>query len=137
MAQAQFATVLRRLRHFLRPAPAEGLTDRQLLERFAAGEESAFEAVVRRHAGLVMGVCRRVLGDAHAAEDAFQATFWVLARRAGSLPWQESAAGWLYAVAQRIALRAKADAVRRQAQERRAADMPTEHADEGAGPELA
>src|SRR5262249_48128930 len=70
-------------------------------------------ALVRRHGPLVLGVCRRVLRDRHAAEDAFQATFLILLRRARSLDRRGSVASWLYTVAYHVALRARADAARR------------------------
>src|SRR5438045_2105706 len=80
-----------------------GLTDGQLLERFAAGPGEAarvaFEAIVWRHGPMVRGVSRRVLGDAHAAEDIVQATFLVLAFRAGSIRRRESLGPWLHGVA--------------------------------------
>src|SRR5215475_577835 len=84
-----------------------GLSDGQLLARFvAARDEAAFAALVRRHGPMVLGVCRRVLRDFHHAEDAFQATFLVLARKAPSLTVGESLACWLYRVAYQTALRA-------------------------------
>ena len=70
------------------------LTDREFLRRFAdEHDQAAFRAVVRRHGPLVLGVCQRVLSDLHAAEDALQATFLVLAREAGTRSWQDSVAG--------------------------------------------
>ncbi len=79
-----------------------GLSDGELLERFAARrDEVAFEALVRRHGPMVFGACRRILGNSHDAEDAFQATFLVLARKAASIARRELVAGWLYAVARR------------------------------------
>jgi RNA polymerase sigma factor (sigma-70 family) len=105
-------------------APARGTmadepTDRQLLERFVARrDEEAFAAVVRRHGPLVRGVCRRVLPRVQDAEDAFQATFLVLARKASSGGWQESVGSWLYEVAYRLAHKARAADLRRQARER-------------------
>jgi RNA polymerase sigma factor (sigma-70 family) len=97
------------------------LGDAQLLERFAARHsEGAFAVLVERHGPLVHGVCRRVLGDAHDAEDAFQATFLVLARKAHTIHKQQSLASWLYKVAYRVALRARADISRRRTQEKEA-----------------
>lgn len=109
--------------------PVDG-TDRQLLERFAGQQdEDAFARLVERHGAMVLGVCRRVLQDAHAAEDAFQATFLVLARRAGAMAWRESVGNWLYGVAHRVALKAKARTRRCQAHERQAAIMAPRHSE--------
>jgi RNA polymerase sigma factor (sigma-70 family) len=97
------------------------LTDGQLLERFIARrEEAAFEALVQRHGPMVLGVCRRVLGNHHDAEDAFQATFLILARKAASLGSREAVGNYLYGVAYRTARRAHAMNVRRREKERRA-----------------
>jgi RNA polymerase sigma factor (sigma-70 family) len=105
--------------HRLRSLATSELTDRQLLERFAAGqEEQAFALLVRRHGPLVLGVCRRLLRHEQDAEDAFQATFLVLARKASGLGWQESVGGWLYQVASRIAWKARAAGMRRRVLER-------------------
>ncbi|HZT79861.1 MAG TPA: sigma-70 family RNA polymerase sigma factor [Gemmataceae bacterium] len=99
--------------------------DQELVSAFAAGRnEQAFEALVRRHGPMVLRVCRRVLGGLHDAEDAFQATFLVLARSARALRRRESVANWLYGVAYRLALRARSDAARRRAREARAALPP-------------
>ena len=86
-----------------------GLGDSALLDRFISRrDELAFEAIVTRHGPMVLAVCRRVLRDSHAAEDAFQATFFVLARRAGAIRSGASLAGWLYRVAHRISVRERA-----------------------------
>jgi RNA polymerase sigma factor (sigma-70 family) len=97
-----------------------GMSDGQLLDRFVAqaGPESerAFEAIVQRHGPMVLGVCRRALGDEHAAEDAFQATFMVLALKARAIRKRESLGPWLHGVAVRIARRARASRQRNQAE---------------------
>src|SRR5262245_53410124 len=91
----------------LAPADDPG-SDAQLLQRFAAArDERAFEMLARRHGPMVLGVCRRVLGDAQEAEDAFQATFLILARKATSAARYQSAGAWLHNVAYRVALLAR------------------------------
>jgi RNA polymerase sigma factor (sigma-70 family) len=122
MTTATLGPVLRRLRGLAASAAAGELTDRQLLERFAARrEEEAFAVLVRRHGPLVLGVCRRLLRQEQDAEDAFQATFLVLARKAGAVSWHESVGGWLYQVAGRVAGKARAASDRRRACEREVA----------------
>src|SRR4051812_18937443 len=109
MPRSQFHAVLRFLRT-VAVGPADA-TDRQLLEQFTAHRDGdAFAALLRRHGPMVLGVCRRVLDDHHDAEDAFQATFLVLARKAGSLSRPELLGNWLFGVARRTALRARAAA---------------------------
>jgi RNA polymerase sigma factor (sigma-70 family) len=101
------------------------LTDGQLLARFvAARDESSFAALVRRHGPMVLGVCRRVLRNPHDAEDAFQATFLVLARKAGSVVKRDSLGCWLYQVAYHTALEARTMSARRHARERPMSDAP-------------
>ena len=91
----------------VRPEPDEA-TDAALLRRFISeGDERAFTALVDRHGPLVLQVCRRVLGDGGDAEDAFQATFLVLARKAATLRHREALSAWLHGVARRVALKAR------------------------------
>src|SRR5262249_36438442 len=117
MADYERVTLLHRVRRLA--ADAGGGSDSQLLARFAAHhDEAAFELLLRRHPGLVFGVCRRVLRDVHDAEDAFQATFLALARRAGRIERREAVAGWLYQVAYRAALAARAKRARTASRER-------------------
>ena len=104
---------------------ATGATDGELLERFAAGrDEAAFAALLRRHGPMVLGVCRRILHDSHEAEDAFQATFLVLVRKAASIAKRQSVGSWLHGVAYRTAWKAKTRAHRRRACERQAVNRP-------------
>ncbi len=123
MGKGQSGSALRQLRALFAAGTATGLTDSELLERYTAkraesaeaatAAEMAFAALVDRHGAMVWGVCRRVLGDAHEAEDAFQATFLVLVRKAGSVRVDGSLGRWLYGVAHRVALRARSEAERR------------------------
>jgi RNA polymerase sigma factor (sigma-70 family) len=118
------ATGLRQLLDHFQEAGG-GLTDAQLLSRFiAARDESSFAALVRRHGPMVLGVCRRLLHDFHHAEDAFQATFLVLARKAASVAKREAVVSWLYGVAYRTALEAREVHARRRARERPMNDVP-------------
>jgi RNA polymerase sigma factor (sigma-70 family) len=117
------------------PSPEEA-SDAQLLERFAARrDERAFAVLLERHGRLVLGVCRRVLRHVQDAEDAFQATFLVLARKAAWRGWSDSVAGWLYAVAQRVARKARA-AARRRARETALVEAPPVEPDAAPGREL-
>jgi RNA polymerase sigma factor (sigma-70 family) len=130
MATATDHPIIRYLRG-LRTA-GDGSSDGDLLQRFARQrDEAAFEALVRRHGPTVLGACRRVLRDAHAADDAFQATFLVLAKKAGALERPAALGPWLYGVAVRTALKARAGAARRRALERKAATAEAVAADDG------
>jgi RNA polymerase sigma factor (sigma-70 family) len=117
MNQRSLQAVLRYLQHVTGPDHG-AQDDQQLLERIQEGrDEEAFAALVQRHAALVLGVCRRVLHHEQDAEDAFQATFLVLARHASAIRRHESLANWLYKVAYRLALRLRAQTARRAAAE--------------------
>jgi RNA polymerase sigma factor (sigma-70 family) len=125
MDTRQSGALLRHLRQLLDPQAARDLSDAELVRRFAARrDEGAFAALVQRHGRLVWEVCRHVLHDDHDAEDAFQGTFLVLARKAVSIRKQASIASWLYGVAYRVAQKAKVAAARRRAHETRAASVP-------------
>jgi RNA polymerase sigma factor (sigma-70 family) len=113
MASRQLSKVLQQLRHLIGVDGAQA-TDAQLLQRFVGEQdESAFRALLERHGPMVLGVCRRTLANPHDAEDAFQATFLLLVRKAGSLRDRDLVGNWLYGVACRIARRARQQAVRR------------------------
>jgi RNA polymerase sigma factor (sigma-70 family) len=101
--------------------PLAGLSDAQLVERFVSGRgeasEVAFRALLARHGAMVWGVCRQVLREPNDVEDAFQATFLVLVRKAGSVRIDHSLGPWLYGVAFRVATRARSDASERRKRE--------------------
>jgi RNA polymerase sigma factor (sigma-70 family) len=125
MAAGELRKGIERLRRALPPPEGGGLSDGQLLGRFLAGrDEAAFAALVRRHGPMVLGLCRRVLRHEADAEDAFQATFLVLARKAAALGRREAVGSWLYTVAFRAALEARAALGRRRARERQVDAMP-------------
>ena len=99
---------------------SSGVSDGQLLERFAvAGEEAAFDAIMRRHGRMVLGVCRRVLPNENDVEDTFQATFLLLVRKARLIRKRESVGSWLHGVAYRLAVRSRTDDIRRRIHEQR------------------
>jgi RNA polymerase sigma-70 factor (ECF subfamily) len=126
MTDRQSVVVLRRQREQEDAGLDDNLSDQQLLERFVCRhEQAAFAALVRRHGSSVLGVCRRVLRNEHDAEDAFQAVFFVLARKAGVVGWQESLRPWLQAVAHRLALHAR-HATRRRSGERTIESLDSE-----------
>jgi RNA polymerase sigma factor (sigma-70 family) len=119
MAIASFSATLQRLHRLLDGGAVAGLSDAQLMERFAGRrDEAAFEALVSRHGAMVWSVCRGVLGNREDSEDAFQETFLVLIRHAARIDVRDSLAGWLHQVARRIAVEAAESARRRRARER-------------------
>lgn len=125
MATGQLNRVIQHIRRAMYLRDGAGQTDGQLLEAYVRRrDEAALASVVRRHGSMVWGVCRRVLSNYHDAEDAFQATFLVLVRRAASIAAPELLANWLYGVAHMTALKARASALKRKARERQATEMP-------------
>jgi RNA polymerase sigma factor (sigma-70 family) len=123
MAETQGGVFLRQVRKLVAAQTAGRLSDHQLLEQFLARQdESAFSALVQRHGPAVLSLCRSLLRHLHDAEDVFQATFLVLARKAGSIRKRESLGSWLYGVAHRLACKAKARAARHGARELAAAE---------------
>ena len=104
-------------------------TDSQLVEQFLAGEaasEAAFRVLIHRHGPMVLAVCRRILGDEHAAEDAFQATFLVFVKKAGRLKDLDLLTSWLYGVAMKVSHKERARGARRRVVERQAAERAPE-----------
>jgi RNA polymerase sigma factor (sigma-70 family) len=124
MPAGPMTTVIRRLRRAVSLRDGVDLTDSQLLAAFLEREDSAFEELVRRYGRMVLGVCRRVLGNSHDAEDAFQAAFLVFLRKAASLRQRDLLGNWLYGVAYRTALEAKASRARRRVKEMDMRSMP-------------
>ncbi len=124
MPPTSLSAVVRQVRKLAASGDTAAASDAHLLDRFSAsGDETAFATLVRRHGPLVMGVCRRVLRHHQDAEDAFQATFLVLAKNAASIRRGTALASWLYGVARRVAADARRAAARRQGRERRATNM--------------
>jgi len=116
--------VLKHIRTLVTAQTSDRLPDGQLLRRYTSErDEAAFGELVRRHGPLVLGVCRRVLHNLHDAEDAFQATFLVLARKAGSVRPRHMVANWLHGVAHRTALKSRVAAAKCQQREGEAVDM--------------
>src|SRR6266849_10201008 len=121
MAKAQLDAVLGHIRRIVATNKAKELTDCQLLEEFSIHQDqTAFTALVKRHGPMVLGVCRHVLHHLQDAEDAFQATFLVLARNAASIRKREALVSWLHGVAYRMAMNAKRSAARRRTHEEQA-----------------
>jgi RNA polymerase sigma factor (sigma-70 family) len=121
MAQAASPSVLRYLRTLSAKEGLKDVSDSELLSRFAAErDEAAFAAMVRRHGGMVLQLCRSLLPNHADADDAFQATFLVLSRRAGSIRKHGSLGSWLYGVAYRTALKARTASAKRRDHEARA-----------------
>ena len=125
MAISRTEPIIQHLRTIALRAHGTGMTDGQLLENFVTNHDAAaFEALVRRHGLMVWGACRRLLRNQQDAEDAFQATFLVLARKAASVFPREMVGNWLYGVAHITALRAKSLAAKQRVRERQVKDMP-------------
>jgi RNA polymerase sigma factor (sigma-70 family) len=133
MAKSRRGAAPRDLGALFRVGTTGGLTDERLLERFVGPDpeaaQLAFAELVARHGPMVLRVCEALLRDPHDAEDAFQATFLVLARRSRSIRKRGSVASWLHGVARRVALSARSAAARRRRHERRAGEMAERSAD--------
>jgi RNA polymerase sigma factor (sigma-70 family) len=131
MATLQAGSILRQLRRVAFHPDGAGLTDGQLLRSFLdRRDEAAFEALVRRHGPMVRGVCRRILRNSHDIDDAFQAAFLVLVRKANGLAAREVVGDWLHGVAYRVALKARAADALRRVKERQVPRREAAEADE-------
>jgi RNA polymerase sigma factor (sigma-70 family) len=125
MATSQMSKVIQQVRRTVFLQDGAGLTDGQLLECFLnRREEAAMAVLVRRHAPMVWGVVRRILSNHHDAEDAFQATFLVLLRKAASIASRELLPNWLYGVAHQTALKARVTLAKRKERERQVTELP-------------
>ena len=124
MASAALGTAFRHLRDLFGAGTVVGLGDGQLLARYSGSkDEVAFEALVARHGPMVLATCRAVLRNEHDVEDAFQATFLVLARKAHSIRGGDALGGWLHRVAYRAAVQASVEAKKRRRKEAEASAM--------------
>jgi RNA polymerase sigma factor (sigma-70 family) len=127
MATTGVNGLIQHLRHAVLRQDGAGLTDGELMELYVTRrEEAAFEALLHRHGPMVLGVCRRVLRNEADAEDAFQATFLVFARKAASIRSRNTVSSWLYSVAHNMALKAKAMNHKRRVKERESGTAPKE-----------
>ena len=120
MMNRNYGAAFRQIDILMRTGTVANFTDTELLDRFLArgdGGEAAFEALVNRHGSMVLGVCRQILNSSADVDDAFQATFLVLVRQAGSIRKKDSLGPWLHGVARRVAFRARRDAARRRLRE--------------------
>ena len=129
MATEQLHPVIHYIRKLAGAGQAGESSDGHLLERFIKErDETAFATLVERHGPMVLSVCRRMLNDAHAVDDVFQAVFLVLVRKAASIGKPELLANWLYGVAFRTAAKARGEAYRRQAHTKEMVEMPATEA---------
>ena len=125
MASVRLGAALRQIRGLFEAGTVAGLTDGQLLDRYLTRrDESAFAALVMRHGPMVLGVCHSVLHGSAEVEDAFQATFLVLIRKASTIRGRDAVGGWLYRVAHRVAVQAGRDRSRKDRREHPAGDLP-------------
>ncbi len=124
MPQPKLRTLLRHIQRLIGTSADGVLTDRDLLQRFVRQrEEDAFAALVQRHGALVLNVARRLLHSEQDAEDVFQATFLLLARKASTVQWRDTVGPWLHSVALRLAQKLRTTQARRKQHERRAAEV--------------
>jgi RNA polymerase sigma factor (sigma-70 family) len=124
------ARIIRQLRRAALLQDGSGLSDAELLDAFLCrGDDAALEALIRRHGPLVMGVCRRLLGNVHDAADAFQAVFLVFVQKARSIRSPAALVAWLYGVAYRISLKARGRRQKRQTREASVASVPEQGAE--------
>ena len=119
MPKAIYDDVLRFLHHACGLKGGGDKPDRELVERYLGHEQTAFSLLMQRHGPMILGICRRLAADPHAAEDGFQATFMVLIRQAASIRKKESLAPWLHGVARRLVLKARARAAANRRREER------------------
>jgi RNA polymerase sigma factor (sigma-70 family) len=125
MVNTQLGAVVRHIRRLRSQEAGPAGSDGDLIAAFSTrNDQAAFAGLVERYGPLVLGVCRRVLRNEHDAEDAFQATFLVLARNAGAIRKRGSLGSWLYGVAYRVAMRARQQTARRRAREAQAKSVP-------------
>jgi RNA polymerase sigma factor (sigma-70 family) len=125
MAETPVARVLHHIQKLFAAQRGEKCSDQHLVQRFVdAGDADAFEVLLRRHGPMVLRVCRQVVRHAQDAEDVFQATFLVLARKAAAIRKQASVASWLHGVAYRLSIRARAGTLRQVAREEQGKSVP-------------